>query len=71
VTLHDYACMMQSPGSKITLTNRSFGIGMDLQRVYEEIDKFFGNGQEIQKQNYLKFMNKGDESDSADDEPEI
>ena len=72
ITLHDYAWMMQNPRAKIWLSNRSFGIAIDLQRVFEEIDKFFGNGKEIQSKNYLKFISKGDESDSADDdEPEI
>jgi hypothetical protein len=63
---------MKNPTSKISLSNRNFGLQLDLQRVYEEIDKFFGSGKEVQSKNYLKFISKGDESDSADDdEPEI
>lgn len=63
--------MMKNPTSKISLSNRKFGLGLDLQRIYEEIDRYFGTGKEVQTKNYTKFMNKGDESDSADDEPEI
>lgn len=71
ITLHDYAVMMRSPSNKITLTNKKLGLGVDLQQMYEEIDKFFGSGKDVQNTNYMKFISKGDESDSADDdEPE-
>lgn len=61
--------MVKSPNSSIGSSTKS--IGMDLTRVLSEIDKYFGSGSDAQSSNYLKFISKGDESDSADDdEPE-
>ena len=50
--------------------NNFKNVGIGLRNVLEDIDEFFGNGKETQN-SYLKFMSKGDESDSADDEPEV
>jgi phage terminase small subunit len=52
----------------IISVNSPKNIGSDLQKVFLEIDSFFGVGRETQSKNYLKFMSKGDESDSADDD---
>jgi hypothetical protein len=69
LTLKDYSQMIKSPNSSIGSSSKS--IGMDMTRVLSEIDKYFGSGVDAQSSNYLKFISKGDESDSADDdEPE-
>lgn len=68
ITLKEYSDMISEPNGAYSQKNTSLG----LQKVFQEIDNFFGTGQDIQSSNYMKFMSKGDESDSADDdEPEI
>lgn len=70
LTLKDYSVMVKEPVASIVPNNKS--TSLDLIRICEEIDMFFGTGKDNQTSNYLKFMSKGDESDSADDdEPEI
>lgn len=69
ITLKDYSKIVSDPSRDL---NGAKGVGNELKRVIEEIDTYFGTGKETQNTNYLKFMSKGDESDSADDdEPEI
>lgn len=65
--MKDYCTITE--GSHRDLNNlKNLDIG--LKNILEEIDMYFGNGKETQD-SYIKFMSKGDESDSADDEPEI
>jgi hypothetical protein len=69
LTLKDYWKIVVDPSRDL---NSSKNILSELRRVIEDIDLFFGSGKEAQKAGYLKFMQKGDDSDSADDdEPEI
>jgi len=65
-SLREYSKMVVNPN--IISVNSPKNIGSDLQKVFLEIDSFFGVGRETQSKNYLKFMSKGDESDSADDD---
>lgn len=68
LTLKEYSMIVKDPLALITPSTK--GIASDLIRVCEEIDRFFGIEKDNQSTNYIKFMSKGDESDSADDEPE-
>jgi cytosolic carboxypeptidase protein 2/3 len=68
ITLNEYSEMIRKPNSPYSQKDIAF----ELQPIFQEIDNYFGTGQDIQSKNYMKFMSKGDESDSADDdEPEI
>jgi hypothetical protein len=67
--LKDYSKIVANPHRDL---NSNKGVGSELKRVIEDIDTYFGTGKETQITNYMKFMSKGDESDSADDdEPEL
>lgn len=69
ITLKDYSKIVANPHRDL---NGNKGVGSELKRVIEDIDTYFGTGKETQNTNYMKFMSKGDESDSADDdEPEL
>jgi murein tripeptide amidase MpaA len=69
ITLKDYSKIVANPHRDL---NGNKGVGLELKRVIEDIDTYFGTGKETQITNYMKFMSKGDESDSADDdEPEL
>ena len=67
ITLKDYSQMVHNP--LMELTNAK-NVSICLRNVLNDLDNFFGSGKETQT-SYLKFMSKGDESDSADDEPEV
>lgn len=67
LTLKEYWTITDGPLKEL---NNFANLGIGLRNVLEDIDRYFGKGKETQN-NYLKFMSKEDESDSADDEPDV
>lgn len=66
LTLLDYVIVIKESTMSPNIDNR---LGASsLSRIYEEIDRYFGSANDAQTNNYIKFMSKGDESDSADDD---